>query len=159
MSDQVLSVLFSCPRGRYQIPMQLTGPETLNSALEHSIRRYRQLAFEEHCQVQDWVMSQLDQRQQLLLQKQPDVSDEQRLILAREQLQREYAIRFRLFPIGNLIVLAVGVTTVSGFYYVNFDAFPIPHQTLPQAQAEQTWQRLQELHDSFFQVTVNFTAD
>jgi len=159
MLDQRLSVLFSCPRGRYQVPMELSGPESLNPALEASIRRYRQIAFNEHRQVQTWVMSQLEQRQRLLQQRQPHATDEERLILAREQLQREYAIRFRLSPIGSLIVLAVGVATSSGFYYVNFDAFPIPHQPLSPEQAEQTWHHLRELHNSFFSVKVDLAAE
>ena len=149
MPGQVLPILFSCPQGRYRIPATLERPADLNTALENGIRQYRQQALDEHNQVQNWTMLRLEGRIKRLHQADPDIDPELRLIQAREQLQRECAIRFKLFPIASQLVLAVGVPIDRGYYYIDLDAFPIPHQPLPPAQCESIWYQLHELQRTF----------
>lgn len=149
MFDQTLPTLISCPQNRYRIPMTLSGPHAVNQVLEDGIRQYRHQALEEHQHVQSWVMARLDQRLDTLRRTDPDAAPKQQLIQAREQLLREHAIRFKRFPIGGQIVLAVGVPVTTGFYYINLDAFPIPHQALSPEQSLHTWHRLRELQNNF----------
>lgn len=149
MPGQMLPILFSCPQGRYRIPAELNSPYELNQTLENGIRQYRQQALNEHNQVQNWTMLRLEDRLRRLHQTDPDIDQELQLIQAREQLQRECAIRFKMFPIANQIVLAVGVPIDRGHYYIDLDAFPIPHQPLSKAQSENIWRQLHELQKTF----------
>ena len=149
MPGQVLPILFSCPQRRYRIPAELRHPSELNAALEYGIRQYRQQALDEHNQVQNWTMSRLEERREQLHQQDPDIDPELQLIQAREQLQRECAIRFKLYPIASQLVLAVAVPIHRGYYYIDLDAFPIPHQTLTAERCESIWQQLHELQQTF----------
>ncbi len=147
-----IPVMLSCPQQHYRMPGSLSSPAELNALLSEGIHRYRRMAFEEHQEVNAWVMSRLVRQARYIQSHEPEYQLEFCLKLAREQLHRECAIRFGHHVISNHILLSVGVPAEGGLHYVDFDAYPIPHQPLCVESCQQHWSRLLELQQNFVEI-------
>jgi hypothetical protein len=142
--------LLSCPRKRYQYPIEIIASYDLNRILQSSIRQYRCDAFEEDQAVKNYMMQRIDQTLAQLMEQYPERSEQQNLRVARQNLADDMMREQDLSLMSGFLTLSVAIdATRQEQYFVDVEQIPVPFTELQDETCYRLFRQMSDMRDTF----------
>ena len=142
--------LLSCPRKRYQYPIDIIASHDINRILQAAIRQYRYDAFEEDQAVKKYMMQRIDTTLEQLNQQFPERTEQQNLRVARQNLADDMMREQDLALMSGFLTLSVAIdATRQEQYFVDVEQIPVPFTELQDETCYRLFRQMSDMRDTF----------